>query len=74
VEKKGSISWAEAASSCQISLDQAYRLLQQLVKKGKLRKVGGAGRAVQYELKNKRANKCARVFFAPFTGISSFRS
>ena len=40
-EKKGSISRAEAVDLCRIKSDQAYRLLQQLVKKGKLRKVGG---------------------------------
>lgn len=49
-EKKGLISRAAATSFCLISPDQAYRILQQLVKKGKLRKVGGVGRAVQYKL------------------------
>ena len=53
VERKGAISRAEAASSFQISLDQAYRILQQLVKKGKLRKIGKTGSSVQYELNAK---------------------
>jgi ATP-dependent DNA helicase RecG len=48
VERKGSISRSDAASFCQISDDQAYRLLQRLVGKGKLRKIGRAGRFVQY--------------------------
>ncbi|MHB1606045.1 MAG: hypothetical protein ACYCTV_06600 [Leptospirales bacterium] len=48
------ISRVEAACSCQASLDQPYRLLQKLVKEGKLRKVGEMGRAVQYELETKR--------------------
>ena len=52
-EKKGSISRAEAASSFRISPDQAYRILQQLVKKGKLRKIGKTGSSVEYELKSK---------------------
>ncbi len=49
-EKKGSISRAEATNFCQIKSHQAYRLLQHLVNEGKLRKIGGTGRAVQYEL------------------------
>ena len=53
VERKGSISRAEAASSFQISIDQAYRTLQQLVKNGKLRKIGKTGSSVQYELNAK---------------------
>ena len=50
VETKRSISRSDAASFCQISDDQAYRLLQRLVAKGKLRKIGRAGRFVQYGL------------------------
>ncbi|MHB8368330.1 MAG: ATP-binding protein [Leptospirales bacterium] len=53
-EKKGSISRDEAANLCQIKTHQAYRLLQRLVEKGKISKVGGTGRAVQYEFKTKR--------------------
>ncbi len=53
-EKKGSISRAEAVGLCQIKSHQAYRLLQQLIKEGKLRKIGEVGRAVQYEFKTKR--------------------
>ena len=53
VEKKGSISRAEAASFCLISPDQAYRILQQLVKKGKLRKIGKTGSSVQYGFNTK---------------------
>ena len=52
-ERKGSVSRAEAANVCQISPDQAYRILQQLVKKGKLRKIGRTGSSVEYELKSK---------------------
>ena len=52
-ERKGSVSRAEAASFCLISPDQAYRILQQLVKKGKLRKIGKTGSSVQYELNTK---------------------
>lgn len=51
-KKKGLISRSDAASFCQISDDQAYRLLQRLVGKGKLKKVGKAGRFVQYGLKS----------------------
>ncbi|MHB1730568.1 MAG: hypothetical protein ACYCVG_06340 [Leptospirillum sp.] len=36
-----------------MSLDQVYRILQQLVKKGKLRKIGKTGSSVQYELNAK---------------------
>ena len=52
VETKRSISRSDAASFCQISDDQAYRLLQRLVGKGKLRKIGRAGRFVQYGLQS----------------------
>lgn len=52
-EKKGSVSRAEAASFCMISPDQAYRILQQLVKKGKLRKIGKTGSSVQYGFNTK---------------------
>ena len=52
VETKRSISRSDAASFCQISDDQAYRLLQRLVGKGKLRKNGRAGRFVQYGLQS----------------------
>ncbi len=48
VQTKRSISRSDAASYCQISDDQAYRLLQRLVEKGKLRKIGRAGRFVRY--------------------------
>ncbi|MEC4683300.1 MAG: ATP-binding protein [Nitrospirota bacterium] len=51
-EKKGLISRSDAVSFCRISDDQAYRLLQRLVGKGKLKKVGKAGRFVQYGLKS----------------------
>ncbi len=52
-ERKGSVSRAEAASFCLISPDQAYRILQQLVKKGKLRKIGKTGSSVQYGFNTK---------------------
>ena len=52
-EKKGSISRAEAASFCLISPDQAYRILLQLVKKGKLKKIGKTGSSVQYGFNTK---------------------
>jgi ATP-dependent DNA helicase RecG len=52
-ERKGSVSRAEAASFCLISLDQAYRILQQLVKKGKLKKIGKTGSSVQYGFNTK---------------------
>ena len=53
-ETKGPISRADVVNFYHISDDQAYRILQGLVKKGKLTKVGGAGRAVRYELKTER--------------------
>ncbi len=52
VETKRSISRSDVASFCRISDDQAYRLLQRLVGKGKLRKIGRAGRFVQYGLQS----------------------
>ncbi len=52
-ESKGSVSRSEAANFCLISPDQAYRILQQLVKKGNLRKIGKTGSSVQYELNTK---------------------
>ena len=51
-KKKGLISRSNAVSFCQISDDQAYRLLQKLVDKGKLKRVGKAGRFVQDGLKS----------------------
>ena len=53
-EKEGSISRAKATSLLQIKSHQAYRLIQQLVEEGKLRKIGEVGRAVQYEFKAKK--------------------
>lgn len=53
VEKHGSIGRAEAARLCQLSLPQAYRLLQDLVKKGLLCRSGPRGRSVRYELKER---------------------
>ena len=51
-KKKGLISRSDAVSFCQISDDQAYRFLQKLVDKGKLKRVGKAGRFVQYGFKS----------------------
>ena len=51
-EEKGLISRSDVVSFCQVSDDQAYRLLQQLVSKGKIKRVGKAGRFVQYGLKS----------------------
>ncbi|MHB1287428.1 MAG: ATP-binding protein [Leptospirales bacterium] len=53
-EKEGSISRAKVTSLLQIKSHQAYRLLQQLVEEGKLRKIGEVGRAVEYEFKAKK--------------------
>lgn len=49
VQTHGSISRQEAAELCKISPPQAYRLLQRLVKKGVVKQLGRAGRAVRYE-------------------------
>jgi ATP-dependent DNA helicase RecG len=51
VEKHGSISRAEAAELCQISLPQAYRMLQRLERQGILVRTTARGRAVRYEAK-----------------------
>jgi ATP-dependent DNA helicase RecG len=51
VEKHGSISRTEAAALCQLSLPQAYRMLQRLERQGLLARTKARGRAVRYEAK-----------------------
>ena len=48
VESHGSITRRETEELFKISRDQAYRLLQVLKRKGILRQIGNAGRAVRY--------------------------
>jgi len=52
VQTHGSISRKETAELCRISRPQAYRLLQRLVKKGLISKIGKTGKAVRYERKD----------------------
>lgn len=53
VEKHGLISRSEVAELCQLSLPQAYRLLQALVRKRLLAKPPGRGRGIRYERKTR---------------------
>jgi ATP-dependent DNA helicase RecG len=50
VDEHGSISRSEAAELCRISEDQAYRLLQKLIRRGDLQRSGQTGRAVRYKV------------------------
>lgn len=53
VEKHGSIGRGEVAELCRLSLPQAYRLLQLLVRKGFLEKPPGRGRGIKYTRKTR---------------------
>lgn len=48
VEKHGSISRAQVAELCRLTLPQAYRLLQRLDNKGLVARLGTRGRTVRY--------------------------
>ena len=51
-EEKGLISRSDVVSFCLVSDDQAYRILQKLVSKRKIKRIGKAGRFVQYGLRS----------------------
>jgi len=55
VEKYGSISRHEAAELCRISNSQAYRLLDRMVRRGILVRIGTRGRGVRYGKSTQRA-------------------
>ncbi len=48
VRQFGTIARQEAADLCRLGVQGAYALLRQMVKEGKLKQIGRAGRYVRY--------------------------